>query len=448
MTNISLILLGAGMFVVTARSVISRDLLFGVAYVTLFLYTIFTQIGYALVPELSAAKGLYYGEEFFLPYWVFITVSLVLSVACHRIGMAVFPPRRLYRVVRGPTGVSTLCYYALVVTLGVWLWNRYFAMRDSLRYGTPEVAVSREGFWFIAGIELYTFLVVVMYTVSRVDTRPWSRLLNAVLFCCGSILLTATAVRVGRRSMLLYPGIAIWVFEYMRARRRGRAGPGKVLVYGLAVTALLTLLTALQQVRRLSPQPGLGEVVREAVGLWAGKTSGNMSAGEMLVANDYYWPSHLLFVAMANAYVDPQEVLRSNVLNAAAGFGYPYLAETIGRTALGSGVDRVRGIAFYLFVEGYVAVGWAGILYNALLLNAVGIAFRSFAACVEVDFRECAQAVMLVFIPAVIRWQSCGFVKYSWTCLGPSMLMLCLALNLWPARMSAAKRGCSERVCR
>ena len=53
--------------------------LYALAFFSLYVYTIFAQIGYAYFRELSMLEDAYFGPQLFYDYWIFIlTISLKL----------------------------------------------------------------------------------------------------------------------------------------------------------------------------------------------------------------------------------------------------------------------------------------------------------------------------------------------------------------------------------
>jgi hypothetical protein len=56
-----------------------RDDLAGMGYGLLFLYTIFTEIGYSFFPELSAGQLVYFGRDAFYPFALFMLGSFIAT---------------------------------------------------------------------------------------------------------------------------------------------------------------------------------------------------------------------------------------------------------------------------------------------------------------------------------------------------------------------------------
>ena len=53
--------------------------LHALSFFTLYIYTIFTQIGYVYFPELSDFYGVYFGPLLFYKYWAFMFFSFAFA---------------------------------------------------------------------------------------------------------------------------------------------------------------------------------------------------------------------------------------------------------------------------------------------------------------------------------------------------------------------------------
>ena len=62
------------------RVMLKRDHdLHALAFLTLYIYTVFAQIGYVYFPELSQLYGVYYGQTLFYKYWTFMFLSFLFT---------------------------------------------------------------------------------------------------------------------------------------------------------------------------------------------------------------------------------------------------------------------------------------------------------------------------------------------------------------------------------
>ena len=88
-----------------------------------------------------------------------------------------------------------------------------------------------------------------------------------------------------------------------------------------------------------------------------------------LLFQDYYHPSHTLFISMYYDIIDPLEVIKSNLANSLVLLKYPYLTTTIVARESGEMEGRGIGWGYHYFVEGFNAMGFLGVFYNALFWN-------------------------------------------------------------------------------
>ena len=58
--------------------------LHAMAFLTLYIYTIFAQIGYAYLPELSILIGAYFGPMLFYKYWAFMFLSFFFTFLLYK----------------------------------------------------------------------------------------------------------------------------------------------------------------------------------------------------------------------------------------------------------------------------------------------------------------------------------------------------------------------------
>src|ERR1019366_5832191 len=77
-----------------------KSLLFGGAYFFLFIYSIFTQIGYRFYPQLSDSLKAYFGEQYFLPFYTFNFLSFISTYILFSIVHPYLSKRTKYVVIR------------------------------------------------------------------------------------------------------------------------------------------------------------------------------------------------------------------------------------------------------------------------------------------------------------------------------------------------------------
>ena len=72
--------------------------LYALAFFSLYVYTIFAQIGYAYFPELSMLEGAYFGPQLFYDYWIFMFFSFVFSFLLYKKFNSKYEKKAVYSV--------------------------------------------------------------------------------------------------------------------------------------------------------------------------------------------------------------------------------------------------------------------------------------------------------------------------------------------------------------
>lgn len=428
-----LIFLSIFLFIPTFWYILKRDDVFALAYVVLFVYTIFTQIGYAFYPDLSARNHLYYGETLFYDYWLFMFLSFCFSFLLYSTVTAKFLKRYRGRPVRAFRWPSSFLFGALWIIATIYMLLEYLNLSPQLHYQMTAAELTGRVFVFISLFRCYCLMLILMYAKWRLFQRgPVQQLRYPLAVLVGCIINLTVATRIGSRSDILYVAVALVVVEWhpviVTLKRRWRH------VFSLAPVLLLVVygLSALEQVR-LTQEINPANLVQAAV---APKFAlGLERAGmEELLAKDFYWPSHLLMTAMYHDLVDPVEVLRSNLANSLVGLKYPTLSQKTTRSVLASGGtdSRVGGSAFHQFIEGYLAAGWFGVFYNAVAWNMGLLCWRLMGTTRDATLNRATVGVMAYFVPSMMRGQSSIYVNWAVFWLAPTLTLLYFAANRRP----------------
>ena len=424
-------------FFIISFSVILRrgDDLCALAYLTLFIYTIFTQIVYVYYPELSQNIGgnnAYFGQRLFYDYWLFMFFSFFVSFLVYLLFTPLSHRKPLYRVKEKKAKAGRRIFYILVIMLIGAMVAMYLIRGDEIRYGGEDNPLIND--WFAYGYRILVLVAVVLYARYRtLALSPSDKRVALLLFIISVIIIFQISIKGGVRSTLLYFAIGIGTFELHPFILNVKKNKLKLLLACLFIIPLLYILSTLEYVRsfvptitfqdfwQILPQPG--EVFSRSSDL-----------PFFLLTRDYYIPSHSLFVAMAYDIVDLGEVIRSNVANMFVFLKYP----TLGQTIIGSYVDRSGDIgrnigwSFHFFTEGYVAAGWVGIFYNALVWNIGMYLWKRIASSENEKLNLIINALLAVMIVNAMRSPSYLLVKYIWLFLMPVMGLLFLSNGWYP----------------
>jgi hypothetical protein len=415
-------------FIVSFVYIIRRHYLSGLYYFFLFIYTIFTQLGYAIYPEIAIAKGAYYGREIFFDYWLFVSLSF----------FAIFIVFRLFWRNRHPPADKSddvkssypfvgrkLAFFATIIAFNVAMFYSFLSNYESIGY-TGAIFPSK---FFSYGFYIYGIIIMVLYAkLKTFSSNAFEKLLCRVLLLMSLAVLAVISIRSGQRSQIIALAIGIASFEFISSP--SKFGKRFIRVSPLIIIALLLaiVLTDLRlrfggyisplEFIKLFPAV-LGESVRAFF----------LSA----ISQDYFDPSLLLFTSMYYELIFPAEVIRSNASNTIVFMGYPYLSERVGRFVNPVGVDRSHGYAYYLLTEGYNLAGWFGILYNALVFWGGLALWQKLFLRGDREFNRFMIAIMAMQVLAIVRGQSVYFIRDIYLFLLPAALLFSLATGVKPA---------------
>jgi len=434
-----LIVFFAVFFFVTWTAVIRRgDDLFAIFYLFLFVYTIFTQIGYIYFPELAMTNFAYFGSEIFYDYWLFVFLSFV----------GVFLLRMLFRphpaafsgftIVQSKGHGRLWLFYIGVFGFLLWTVVNYVSLYDEISYGS--MGGSQIFSWAVS------FLPIVFLTL-------YSRLRHDVLTRAETVLCVITSLAVvvllfnievhaADRTILSGLFIGILLFEAQPIRSLlTELDRGKLAVILLIGMLFLVYSTAIRIARQSYNEISLTE-------FWNSLKQTDLETHldlSNLVSQDYFQPSLLLLASMNYQAVDLLEVVRANVFNSLMFLNYPTLGETVGKIILPS-VTRSSGYAFYLLCEGYNALGWWGILWNAIMINLGMVFCEFFVRSNNKRFSIYMRSVISTVLLILVRSQSSYYIKFSYFYFLPALVLLYLSSGLRP--VWSRKKKCSQERSR
>jgi hypothetical protein len=426
MTLQLLLVVSVALFLVVGMLVLrTRDDLFAVFFALLFVYTIFTQVGYLLAPEVAARLGAYYGQARFIDYWLFVNGSLLAVVSGYLLLNLTSPSERpvraliLFPAVEGTAlrlGVLGVGYIGL-------LGGLFVANYEGVGYASIDNPV----------LALLVFcqplvLIVLYGTARRYGPTAATRRTALALGLLGLVLFLAISVRAGQRMNLIALFVGVAAFELHPLTEAVRRRPLRLIGLGLAGVLVLGLAGRIVAVRGAFediPITALFDVAGTAA------ASGDSSILEGLVLQDYFAPSLQLFASLEYQVVIPDEVLRSTIFNALPGFGYPTLSETVGRL-IDPRVSRNEGLAYYVLTEGFNAAGWFGILYNAIVINFGLALWRLFSRTSDARINHLMLAVTIGMLVTVVRGPSYLFVRLAYLQLLPALFLAAVAVGLMP----------------
>ena len=164
----------------------------------------------------------------------------------------------------------------------------------------------------------------------------------------------------------------------------------------------------------------------------------------MVVLKDYFTPFHVLIGAMANDYVDPLAVLASNAANSLMFLGVDYLQAYVVHQWEPGVVTRTASPAMFAFTEGYVALGWAGFIYNGVVWSAGIALWRRLSRSNDQNFNAIAFALTIALAATVPRSQSMYFLKDIYLFFAPALGLYCIAAGLIPFGSRTSTRSTAQ----
>ena len=403
---------------------LNKDFIHALSFFSLYIYTIFAQIGYVLFPELSSLYGAYFGEKIFYRYWLFMFLSFYSAYTLY-----IFINSRnrvFYSVKKLRKSFGVYIFFTVSIILLIFLFLYFIMNRGLFGYGGGE---TMGGAYFGIGFLILHPIIIILYSSYRERISHISiRIIALILFILSVALFLQVSIAAGSRSGILYVFVSIAYYEltpltgHKTKRRRKRKVPYIVLAFGL----VLVLLSNLRLERQGSGDSSLNSLVSIKKENNFGRI--NDYAIELL-SQDYYLPSHTLFVSMHYGIIDPVEVLKSNMANSLFGLNYPFLSNTILERGLGYKNERGVGWAYHFFVEGYNTLGFFGFIYNAVLWNILTLLWVKLSNSNDALHNKSMKAILALLTPLVIKGQTSSYIRFYWLVLLPAVILLLLANN-------------------
>jgi hypothetical protein len=400
------------------------DDLYALAFVTLFIYTIFAQIGYAYFPFLSEIAGAYFGPELFYKYWVFMFLSFLCTFVIYRLTAGSFKRRVVYKIRGARWKYGDSLFFSIAMGLLIFLIAYFSTNRSEFGYGGGRpMGPSWFGVWFW----ILTLCTLITYTLFRErSNKKGKRAIAFVLFVFCSLFFLEVSIASGSRSSILYMFMSIVFYELTPVRRVLLYEKRKLLVIVALAIVVAVFLSSLRSLRTLGYELSFSSflIFRGTETQFSGQ-----ELSEVMLMQDYYLPSHTLFVSMHHNIVRPLTVFLSNVFNSLVGMDYPFMTTIIVEEATGISDERGAGWAYHYFVEGYNVAGMLGIFYNAIFLNLGMLLWLTVCQSSSERHNRLMQAISVLVLVLVMRSQTSAFIKFYWMILLPGLFLALLANN-------------------
>lgn len=409
-------LLAIEIFIITlgTRYLFTRDRLAGIYFLFLGIYAVPAQIGYLYLPELSELIQAYFGEEVWTPATLLIITSMATFLCAYKFARSkIFEaiPLRIQITPRKNQKLASNIALLLITTLityeAAYLTLNFADISWQTAQDDDITGASFGYFLFIVIFKQTVGFFLVLYAVARQCTGPAPKSLIRILLAVTFLLFIISAAKLGNRTDILAITLGIIVYETSQTRINAKF----LFRCAAALAAVAALLVGVEIGRTENAQESNGIAVA-------------------LLTKDYYAPAHMLFAAISFDFVNPLEVIRSNTANALVKLNVPYLQATITDLFRPDLATRSAGYAFYVFAEGYMALGALGFIYNGLVL-VIGITlWRKMASTNSREFNLFLLGLMGSMLVNVVRGQTSYFVKYLYTFLVPGMLLYCATMGM------------------
>jgi hypothetical protein len=402
--------------------------LYALSFFSLYIYTIFAQIGYAYFPELSMFVDAYFGPNLFYKYWAFMFFSFVFSFLLYKKFNFKVVKRYVYSVKPASKNYGEYFFFLIVITLYLMLNLYFYNNRVLFGYGGGQTMGSP---WFGIGFLVFQTCTFILYMLFRdKSNRINKRVFSFIVFILCFLFYLQISVAAGSRSHILYFFIACAIYELSPIINTIKYKKRKVFMVLVSGIVVLNFLSTLRLIRNQNQQKGQ-DTNFSSLSNFDSSDSNNLdeNLSSAILLQDYYLPSHTLFISLNHKIIDPIEVVKSNFANSFIGFDYPFLTNTIMERGLG--FDNVRGVgwAYHYFVEGYNAMGLNGVFYNALFWNLCMILWVRLTRSNNKKHNKSMLAILALIIALSVKGQTATFIRFYWLILLPALALLLLANN-------------------
>jgi hypothetical protein len=392
------------------------------SFFILLIYTIFVQVGYVYFPQMSISFGTYYGPEIFYKYWIFVFMSFLFSFLIYKKTTSTNFSKNLFHIKKANRVFGKKSFFIFSFLLFFVLDIYFIQNKELFGWGDGNPMGTQ---LFGLGFAVFTICMFFVYLIYRnKEEKTVNKRLALILFILFFLFFLNVCFAAGSRSNILYFLFAIFFYEFSPFRYLLKFQKKKIILVLIFVPFLINSLMIISSLRDKDVEINFSTFIN-----YTNTNSENKDLSDAIIAQDYFAPSQLLFISMNYDIIDPIETFKSNFYNTFVFFEYPYLTQII-TNKIGKDFTRGEGWGYYLFVEGYNAVGWFGFIYNAILWNLGMALWITLARSNSVYHNKAMLSLLVLFIGNQIRsGQTCNFIHTYWMLLLPSMFLLLMSTN-------------------
>ena len=422
--DILLILLFTVYIFISAIHIIIKNVLFGILYIFLFIYSIFAQIGYCFFPELSELINAFFGKKYFYIFYSYNFLSFLLFYIIFYFFYDKINMFKKYVIVHEKKVSLFLAFIIFIIFYYLYLLLYLIGNLNYINYqnaSDPIFLLNSSIFYKIFAI-FYKSLVgygIIFYVQLR-SKKLYSKIsffsISALKFLniLNLFFLFIISTKIGSRTDILSFIIGIIIFETLNGLTKK-----KIYILGTTFIFFIIFLLFLEQSR-------LGET----------NTTADVTLSQKIILKDYFAPAHLLYTAINYNFIDPLLVLKSNFANSLILLNVDYLQMPITELIAPGVANRSQGFAFYLFTEGYLFMGFLGFIYNALMLSCGLFIWYIIYNSNLKPFRIMILTIMCTQVANLARSQSSYFYKDILVIFIPIFLFIYLSSGLRPKLMT------------
>jgi len=427
-------------FVTTVRYILRIDMVFGVLYIFVYVYTVFTQLAYVLFPDRLSivSNGQYYGAQWFWPFYAFVFASF-LGVFLLFVGLrSVHQTRSYFRLIDPGTRawVGRVAFIVLILIhnlIMIYYTASHFAQ---LSYRSQNVLKNNK--IFFAGFAFYEYTIYTSYVNWKEYSTPGlGRSIAAAILAISGLVFLTICVRAGQRIEIA--ALCVGLFAYVLGEKNPRKSWQAYLGVALAGIIAFVFMNAIRSERGSQIDfRSLTHLLFAEPGKYANLTF------EDIVFQDYCVPSLTLLTSMYYDRIDPVGTVKSLVANSLVLLNVPSLATRASRFIDPYGV---RGYGYYAFTEGFEAMGLAGFVYNSVVMN-LGIAlWRPLLRTGNRSFTRYMTGVMAMSVFGLARGTSSAYVKAFYMWFVPCIVLFCLMSGTRPSLRPTTSTSDNTNAC-
>jgi hypothetical protein len=409
----------------TMRYILRVDRVLGVLYMFVYIYTVFTQIAYVFFPDKLSiiSSGQYYGEQWFWPFYAFVFASFSGVFLLFAISRSVPQTGCYFRLADPGTRarVGRVAFVVLILIHNLIMIYYTVSHFSSLSYHSQRVL--KDNKIFFAGFAFYEYTVYASYVNWKEYSTPGlGRSVAAAILTISTLVFLTICVRAGQRIEIaaLCVGLIVYAFGEKNARNSWWTYVGVALAGIIA----FVFMNAIRSERgNQTDFRSLVQLLFAEPGKYASLTF------EDIVFQDYCVPSLTLMTSMYYDRIDPIGTVKSLIANSLVLLNVPSLGTRVSRFIDPYGA---RGYGYYAFTEGFEVMGWAGFVYNSLIMNLGLQLWRPLLRTGNKSFTRYMTGIMVMSVFGLARGTSSAYVKAFYMWFVPCIVLFCLMSGTRP----------------